>query len=54
VLGNLKVNENEQLSRQEDVDLTTLMTQLSMQQTAYQAVLKSSATIIQMNLMQYL
>jgi flagellar hook-associated protein 3 FlgL len=54
VLDNLKANENEQLSSQEDVDLSTLMTQLSLQQTAYQAVLKSSSMIMQMNLMQYL
>lgn len=54
VLENLKVNENEQLSAQEDVDLATLMSQLSMQQTAYQAVLKSSSMIMQMNLMQYI
>lgn len=54
ILGNLKVNENEQLSSEEDVDLATLMTQLSLQQTAYQAVLKSSSMIMQMNLMQYI
>lgn len=54
ILGNLKVNENDQLSNEEDIDLATLMTQLSLQQTAYQAVLKSSSMIMQMNLMQYL
>lgn len=54
ILENLTVNENEQLSTEEDVDLATLMTQLSQQQTAYQAVLKSSSMIMQMNLMQYI
>ncbi len=54
ILENLKVNENEQLSSEEDIDLATLMTQLSLQQTAYQAVLKSSSMIMQMNLMQYI
>jgi flagellar hook-associated protein 3 FlgL len=38
----------------EDVDLTRLLTQLSQQETAYQAVLKSSSMIMQMGLMNYI
>lgn len=54
ILTNLNDSVSSQLSSVEDVDLTKLLTQLSQQETAYQAVLKSSATIMQMSLMNYL
>lgn len=43
-----------QLSSVEDVDLTTLLTQLSQMETAYEAVLKSSSMVISKSLMDYL
>jgi flagellar hook-associated protein 3 FlgL len=54
ILQNLTLNENERLSAEEDIDIGELMTKLSQQQTVYQAVLKSSSMIMQMNLMQYI
>lgn len=54
ILANLTLNENERISAEEDVDIGELMTKLTMQQTVYQAVLKSSSMIMQMNLMQYI
>lgn len=54
ILGNLTDSVNSQLSSVEDVDLTKLLTQLSQQETAYQAVLKSSSMIMNMSLMNYL
>ncbi|MBU1229163.1 MAG: flagellar hook-associated protein FlgL [Proteobacteria bacterium] len=54
ILENLKLNENERISAEEDIDIGELMTKLSQQQTVYQAVLKSSSMIMQMNLMQYI
>jgi flagellar hook-associated protein 3 FlgL len=38
----------------EDVDITTLLTKLSQEETAYTAVLKSSSTVMKMSLMDYL
>jgi len=54
ILTNLTDSVTSQESSVEDVDLTKLLTQLSQQQTAYQAVLKSSSMIMQMSLMSYL
>jgi len=54
ILANLTLNENERLSAEEDIDIGELMTKLTQQQTVYQAVLKSSSMIMQMNLMQYI
>jgi flagellar hook-associated protein 3 FlgL len=54
ILTNLNDSVTSQLSSVEDVDLTKLLTQLSQQETAYQAVLKSSSIIMQMSLMNYL
>ena len=53
-MSNLTLNENERISSEEDIDIGELMTKLSMQQTVYQAVLKSSSMIMQMNLMSYI
>ncbi|PKN09780.1 MAG: flagellar hook-associated protein 3 [Deltaproteobacteria bacterium HGW-Deltaproteobacteria-8] len=54
ILANLTLNENERISAEEDIDIGELMTKLTQQQTVYQAVLKSSSMIMQMNLMQYI
>ncbi|MGE4265464.1 MAG: flagellar hook-associated protein FlgL [Desulfovibrio sp.] len=54
ILGNLSDSVTTQLSSVEDVDLTKLLIQLSQQETAYQAVLKSSSTIMKMSLMDYI
>ena len=54
ILQNLTLNENERISAEEDIDIGELMTKLTQQQTVYQAVLKSSSMIMQMNLMQYI
>lgn len=54
ILTNLSDSVTSQLSSVEDVDLTKLLTQLSQQETAYQAVLKSSSMIMQMSLMNYI
>jgi len=54
ILGNLSDSVTSQLSSVEDVDLTKLLIHLSQQETAYQAVLKSSSTIMQMSLMNYI
>lgn len=54
VLAGLKHNETERMSRIEDVDLVTLMTDLTNQQLAYEAVLRSSSMIMRMSLMDYL
>jgi flagellar hook-associated protein 3 FlgL len=49
-----KFSEEDHLSQIEDIDLTELMTKLAQQQTAYQAVLKSSSMIMQMGLVNFL
>jgi flagellar hook-associated protein 3 FlgL len=54
ILENLTLNENERISAEEDIDVGELMTKLAQQQVVYQAVLKSSSLIMQMNLMQYI
>lgn len=53
----LTVNQDDQATRMsniEDIDITALMMNLSRQETAYSAVLKSSSMIMQLNLMQFL
>jgi len=47
-------NEEERMSNIEDVDVAELMTKLSSQQVAYQAVLQSSSRIMKMSLMNYI
>jgi flagellar hook-associated protein 3 FlgL len=54
ILSGLSLNEKERLSNIEDVDVAELMTELSNQQIVYQAVLKSSAMIMRMNLLNYI
>ena len=46
--------QEEGLSSVEDVDITELMAKLAMQQTAYNAALKSSSMIMQMSLVNFL
>ncbi len=53
-MENYKMSEEDALSGTEDVDVTELMTRLAQQQLAYNSVLKSSAMIMQMNLMNFL
>jgi len=54
ILTNLTDSVTSQLSSVEDVDITKLLTQLSQQETAYEAVLKSSSIVISKSLMDYL
>lgn len=54
VLTGLKLNQKERMSNIEDVDLTTLLTDLANQQVTYEAVLKSSSMIMRMSLVNYL
>jgi len=54
VLVNLRFNEEERLSHVEDVDIMSLMTKLAQQEIGYQAVLKSSASIMNLSLMNYI
>ena len=54
VLSGLKLNQQERMSNIEDVDLTTLLTDLANQQVTYEAVLKSSSMIMRMSLVNYL
>jgi len=54
ILTNLTDSVTSQLSSVEDVDLTSLLTKLTQQETAYEAVLKSSSTIMKMSLMDYI
>jgi flagellar hook-associated protein 3 FlgL len=54
IIGNLQDSLTKQLSSIEDVDLTKLLTRLSQQETAYEAVLKSSSMVMNMSLMNYL
>lgn len=49
-----QLDEADNLSRIEDVDVTELMTRLSMQQIAYNSVLKSSSMVMQMSLVNFL
>lgn len=52
--NSLSDNETERLSSIEDVDLAELMTNLSQQQIVYESVLRSSSTIMNMNLMKFI
>ena len=49
-----KLNIQEMMSETEDADLVTALTQLTAMETAYEAALAVTASIIQPNLMQYL
>jgi flagellar hook-associated protein 3 FlgL len=51
---NYKVNFSQMLSDVEDIDLTQAVTDLTVQQSAYQASLNSASKIIQPSLMDYL
>jgi len=48
------LDEIQNISNMQDVDITELMTRLSQQQIAYNAVLKSSSMIMQMSLVNFL
>jgi flagellar hook-associated protein 3 FlgL len=50
ILSGLELNATERKSKIEDVDVAELMTQMHMQQITYEAVLKSSTTIMRMSL----
>ncbi|MEF3696281.1 flagellar hook-associated protein FlgL [Desulfolutivibrio sp.] len=52
-LENLEANVTEQVSNVEDVDLAALLVKIAQQELAYQSVLKSSATIMELSLMNY-
>ncbi len=53
-LENSKLDQTERLSQIEDVDVTELTMQLSMQQMAYQTVLQSSSMIMKLNLTNFI
>ncbi|NDV17835.1 flagellar hook-associated protein 3 [Pseudodesulfovibrio sp. JC047] len=50
ILDGIKLNEDSLISSIEDVDLSELMTQLKQQQIVYEAVLRSTSMIMQLNL----
>ncbi|MHC1787946.1 flagellar hook-associated protein FlgL [Solidesulfovibrio sp.] len=50
----LAENANTTLSKVEDADLTELITKLAQQELAYQAVLKSSSTVMNLSLVSYI
>ncbi len=54
LVQNLQENSNTTLSNVEAADISALMTKLSQQELAYQAVLKSSSTVMQLSLVNYL
>ena len=54
VISGLVLNERERLSKIEDVDITKLMTDLANQQIIYEAVLRSSSTIMRMSLVNHI
>ncbi|WP_291328743.1 flagellar hook-associated protein FlgL [Desulfovibrio sp. UCD-KL4C] len=54
VLSSLELNEKDRISHIEDIDVGELMTQISQQQIVYEAVLKSSSMIMNMNLLNYI
>lgn len=54
VLSGLVLNEKERLSKVEDVDVADLMTKLANQQMIYEAVLRSSSTIMRMSLVNHI
>ncbi|MDR2055561.1 MAG: flagellar hook-associated protein FlgL [Desulfovibrio sp.] len=53
VLSFQKIDQQEQLSNTEDIDLTELLAKLTQQQLAYSTVLKSSSMIMQLSLVNY-
>jgi flagellar hook-associated protein 3 FlgL len=53
VLSFQKIDQQEQLSNTEDIDLTELLAKLTQQQMAYSTVLKSSSMIMQLSLVNY-
>ena len=54
VLSSLELTTKERMSSVEDVDVADLMTELAQQQIIYEAVLKSSSTIMRMSLVNYI
>lgn len=54
MITTLQDNANTTLSNVEDADLTTLITTLSEQELAYQAVLKSSSMVMNLSLVSYI
>jgi flagellar hook-associated protein 3 FlgL len=54
ILTGLKFNEDALLSSIEDIDVSELMTDLAQQQIVYESVLRSTATIMQLNLSKFI
>lgn len=54
VLSALSVNNEERRSKIEDVDFPSLMSEISQEQTVYQAILKSASMIMQRSLVDYI
>jgi flagellar hook-associated protein 3 FlgL len=54
MVDTLAENANDTLSKTEDADLTELITKLAQQELAYQAVLKSSSTVMNLSLVSYI
>jgi len=54
ILDGLKLNEDTLLSSIEDADVSELMTELAQQQIVYEAVLRSTSTIMQLNLSKFI
>jgi flagellar hook-associated protein 3 FlgL len=54
ILDGLKYNEETLLSSIEDADVSELMTELAQQQIVYESVLRSTATIMQLNLSKFI
>ena len=54
MVDTLAENAEDTLSKTEDADLTELITRLAQQELAYQAVLKSSSTVMNLSLVSYI
>ena len=54
MVDTLAENADDTLSKTEDADLTELITKLAQQELAYQAVLKSSSTVMNLSLLSYI
>ncbi len=54
MVDTLAENAGDTLSKTEDADITELITKLSQQELAYQAVLKSSSTVMNLSLVSYI
>lgn len=54
MVDTLAENADSTLSKVEDADLTALITKLAQQELAYQAVLKSSSTVMNLSLLSYI